>query len=470
MSVTESGDKKIILEADKRLSQSMIWEIQRQYFLESGIRAWQNNVVPHDISCNPYMARAYADVIIGYLRDILADPQSIDLAEPIYIVELGAGSGRLTHHLLHQLLPKVGDLPFDCPELIFVLTDFAPETIDFWKNQPKLKRLVAAGQLDFAHFDATSPQPLTLINRGITLSPTETANPIILIANYFFDSIPQDSFVIEDGELMENRVSISATRPVEDWADPSIWEQIELDFEPIPLQGPPYRDDLLNEILVEYEAYLPDTVFGFPNVGLETVRFWLGDGDRRGLLLTSDRGHSTADALIGQGDPQPNLHGSFSLMVNYHAIDRYTAFNQGLCLAADHYQDNIQVLGFVFGPLPQAGQEVKAAYQRSVAESGPDDYFGLKRTIRNGITIDSLADCLSLIRLSAGDADLFVLLGDQFLTRLAEADEVWYPDVLQLFREVWRPYLPLGEADALPSLLEKGLAIMDIVEGLSILE
>jgi hypothetical protein len=34
-----------ILAADQRLSQSVIWEIQRDYFLANGMRAWQDDTV-----------------------------------------------------------------------------------------------------------------------------------------------------------------------------------------------------------------------------------------------------------------------------------------------------------------------------------------------------------------------------------------------------------------------------------------
>ncbi|MCB8961154.1 MAG: hypothetical protein H6651_12635 [Ardenticatenales bacterium] len=84
----------MILEADKRLSQSLIWQIQRDYFLKTGMAAWQADVVPHEISCNPYIARSYGRLILAYLRDWLA--AGLDVTEPIYVVELGAGSGQLT--------------------------------------------------------------------------------------------------------------------------------------------------------------------------------------------------------------------------------------------------------------------------------------------------------------------------------------------------------------------------------------
>ncbi|MCA9966459.1 MAG: hypothetical protein KC423_19555, partial [Anaerolineales bacterium] len=95
-----------IIAADQRLSQSILWQIQRHYFRQNGLKAWQEDVVPHAISCNPVMARAYSDIVFGYLRDCWAAVQAgdptFDPTQPIYIVELGAGSGRLLFHFLHD--------------------------------------------------------------------------------------------------------------------------------------------------------------------------------------------------------------------------------------------------------------------------------------------------------------------------------------------------------------------------------
>jgi len=47
-----------IIAADQRLSHSLIWQIQREYFLRQGMKAWQDDVVPHQISSSPFTARS----------------------------------------------------------------------------------------------------------------------------------------------------------------------------------------------------------------------------------------------------------------------------------------------------------------------------------------------------------------------------------------------------------------------------
>ena len=66
----DGGD--VVLEANQRLSRSHLWTLQRQFFEQQGIQAWSTNQVPHYITSNPFIARAYGKVVSGFLRDWLA--------------------------------------------------------------------------------------------------------------------------------------------------------------------------------------------------------------------------------------------------------------------------------------------------------------------------------------------------------------------------------------------------------------
>lgn len=457
------NDKRHILAADQRLSQSVIWEIQRRYFLRNGMKAWQADEVPHTISSNPFMARAYAQVVLGYLRDLQA-LTIFDPSQPIYIVELGAGSGRLAYHFLHQFYPRWQQLALADWSIKFVMTDFVPQIVDFWQTHERFQPWVEAGLLDFALFDVMEKRPLTLHNANITLTPDQVRNPLILIANYFFDSIPQDSFVIEDGQLCQNLLTLTSCQPEPDLADPAIWERLELAYEAIPLAEPFYAEPVYNQILAEYEAGLPDTAVSFPNVGLDCVRFWQGFGDSRALLLTADRGHILLDSLIDQEPPLPNLHGSFSLMVNYHAIGRFVELTGGQVLHPMQYQDNLQVAAYLLGQQPQGGQETRQAFADVVGQAGPDDFFALQEALKPHLSSLTLPQLLSYLRLSVWDAAVFCDCYSELFAQVQQADPVWYADVAQVIVEVWRQYLPLTENDELADLIKQLFDEMGIDE------
>src|SRR5438067_7126058 len=81
------GETRVILEQDQRLSQSLLWTLQRAFFDRQGIAAWSRGIVPHYITSNTYIARAYAGVVCGFLRDWRP---ALDPRQRVYIVELGS--------------------------------------------------------------------------------------------------------------------------------------------------------------------------------------------------------------------------------------------------------------------------------------------------------------------------------------------------------------------------------------------
>ena len=118
-------------------------------------------MVPHYITSNPYIAQTYAKIIFGWLRDV-AD--GLDTTQPVYIVELGAGSGRLGYHFLKLFFDMIDESRFRDIPLTYVLTDYSWTTRQFWKQQKQLQPWVEAGRLDFAKFDAETDETLDLEN------------------------------------------------------------------------------------------------------------------------------------------------------------------------------------------------------------------------------------------------------------------------------------------------------------------
>ena len=110
----------IVLEQGKRLSESQLWPLTRRFYDEKGPAAWQDGPVPFYITSNPFIAHAYAQIALSYLRDLRALAQRgpragspsgeptfapIDPSKPVYFIELAAGHGQLSFFLLKQLLP-----------------------------------------------------------------------------------------------------------------------------------------------------------------------------------------------------------------------------------------------------------------------------------------------------------------------------------------------------------------------------
>src|SRR5215207_7978012 len=168
MSIPEIAPGKMILGDHQRLSESVLWQLQTRYFEQQGVNAWRSGTVPHYITSNPFIARAYAQVVCGYLRDCRA-AGLLDESEPIYIIELGAGSGRFGFHFFKKMAELLPHFALQNLPIKIVLTDFAQPTIDYWMQHPVLQPLVEQGLLDFARFDVTRDDEITLLNTGVRL-------------------------------------------------------------------------------------------------------------------------------------------------------------------------------------------------------------------------------------------------------------------------------------------------------------
>ena len=293
---------------------------------------------------------------MAFLRDGL-EPNAaapIDPTQPLYLVELGAGPGRFAFHFLKQFLrlldqAGLGSLPFK-----YVMTDFVGPTIDFWSRHPQLKPFVERGILDFAHFDASQPQPLRLLHSAALLDQGALANPLVLVANYFFDAVPQDVFYLHQGKLHEGRVTVTSAQAEPNLEDPTLLSRVVVGYDHQLLAADPYEDGAFNRILNEYSQRLGDTTILFPFAALQCVRFFRGLSGDRLLVLAADKGFHWEEDLLRWGEPQMAIHdGCFSLPLNFHAMGQYILQQGGQVLQTPHHHPSLDILAFLLGrPAP----------------------------------------------------------------------------------------------------------------------
>jgi hypothetical protein len=117
------GDVGVVLEKDPRFSASLLWQMNRQYYADSGPAAWHSGEVSSYATCDAYIAQSYANVVLAYLRDAVTASQ-VDPAHPIYIVELAAGVGRFAHQFLRKLHALLAGSSQSKLDVRYVMTDF----------------------------------------------------------------------------------------------------------------------------------------------------------------------------------------------------------------------------------------------------------------------------------------------------------------------------------------------------------
>src|SRR5215470_1950948 len=91
--------QSVVLETDVPLSESVIWRLQREFYLQRGIKAWTEDRIPQFITNNPFIAEIYARLVFHFL----ADCGDISEGNPLRILELGAGVGKFSYLFLRQM-------------------------------------------------------------------------------------------------------------------------------------------------------------------------------------------------------------------------------------------------------------------------------------------------------------------------------------------------------------------------------
>jgi SAM-dependent MidA family methyltransferase len=170
-------------------------------------------------------------VLQGFLRDC-AQPHSqlpLDKSQPLYIIELGTGSGKFSYYMLKALVELKDVLDFPIDKIVYVMTDFTENNFKFWMNHPQLQPFFERGILDAAIFDAVNDSSIRLVKSGRVLSPASTVNPLCIVANYLFDTLCHDIFQVKPpGILTEGLVSVGSRRAEEpDPLDPEIIKRLD---------------------------------------------------------------------------------------------------------------------------------------------------------------------------------------------------------------------------------------------------
>jgi len=177
----------------------------RAFYDQQGVGAWSNGIVPNFVTTNCCIAKMYANVIFGFLCDVFSpagmEAFHVDPSQPLYIMELGAGHGKFSFLLMKHLLKMKEFLPETKMKVPFkfIMTDFTENNISFWQNHPSLRPFVKMGLVDFAKFDAENDMEIYLIMAKKTLNKHTMKNPMVLVANYIFDTLRHEAFRIHEG-------------------------------------------------------------------------------------------------------------------------------------------------------------------------------------------------------------------------------------------------------------------------------
>ena len=438
------------VETERRLSESLLWQLQRRYFERQGVAAWSSGAVPSHVTTNPAFAWRCAALALGLLRDQIAAGAVFDQALPFTIIELGAGSGRFACHFITAFRSLLALSPFAGLPFRYVATDFAPTNLAFWRSHDALAVLIAEGVLDVARFDAETDTSLLLEGAGAVLGPDSLPWPPLVIANYVFDGISQDAFIASDGVLAECRVTLRTRRADLDLDDPAAIASILCSYSSRALDGPPYAEPLFDGILCDYAGSLSDTTFLFPVGTLRCLGRLAALAGGALVLLTADRGEQLQEDLQGRDDLALAVHGSFSLPVNYHAVAEYFVRQGGAVLTTAYRHAHIAVSAFLLGG---NYAETRLAFDQAMEHFGADDFSTLAYGLRPLSEQLDLQQLLAFLRLSGWDPQMLADCVPALWQRIDTADAALRQELVAVIGRAWENYFHLGEQRDVPFLL-----------------
>ncbi len=422
MSKSSSKANDLIFDQSRPFSVSKFWQGQREYYQNKGIEAWADEV-PFYITSNPFIGQHYAELIIRFAQDwTRAHPDSAQ--SPFYLIELGAGSGQFSYYLLKSLQHLINSLKLSHIKFRYVMTDFSKKNIEAWREHAQLKPFVDCGLLDFAVFDLEKDTQIKTLEHSVILGPNTLSNPLTIIANYLFDSVVADIFHAKNQQLYASLITLKTKENLNEHNTIRDWKAVKIEHTEKLVQEPYYTNPIYNDILNAYKNDLEDSFFLFPIGclnGLENLKLI---SNNKLFLISSDKGQCTLAELDQQEFPEVDFHGSFSLMVNYHAINAYfkRLGGQGFLQTP---RDGLTTAVFNLGFDRELLSETNLVLEESVEGFSATDFFNYYELVESSANQMQLNALISTLCVSRWDPTIFNLIVNPLCRRLSDsADEL----------------------------------------------
>jgi tetratricopeptide (TPR) repeat protein len=302
------------------------------------------------------------------------------------------------------------------------MSDFTPSNLKFWDQHPALQEFLDDKLLDFALYDMEKDTEITLTKSGVTLAPGSVANPITVFSNYVFDTVSHDAFTVKNNQLYASLVSLKTQSQNIQQGKPVVLEDVHISYDAVDIDENYYDNPDFNAVLNKYKNMLHHSQILFPIAGLKAVANLRKLSNDKLFLVSTDKGYSFVDEMEGLDYPYVAFHGSFSMMVNFHAISDYFENTGGHSFIQSQRTDiktNAFFSGFDLKDMP----EFALSLQENVERLSPGDYFVLHRNISENFQHCKLNTLASHMAFTHWDPHIYKRLHKQICDQVSHGDK-----------------------------------------------
>lgn len=435
------------------LSNSILWQRMHEYYAHLGTEVWEEEVVPQQITNNTYLANNYAKLIIAQIQDyILADGKPSD-DSPFYILEIGAGHGRLSFYLLENLRQAFAVFGWPTKWLKYIMTDISEKSLETWQAHHALKPFMDEGLLDVAVYNASKDTEIKLAISGEHIKAHTISKPLFVIGNYIFDTLAHDAFQVINHQMHEVELVIKNQDKIEKGELKDYFKDAEYAFIKHPISTNYYdKNPILNQILQAYETECENAAFLMPIGAFQCIENFKQFTQGPVMFLVSDKGVTDKELFEDEEDPDISFHGSVSMMVNFDALRRYTELCDGKSLLMGDKGAGFQVANFIFHANYQI-PNTTYAFTNSLSCFSPQDLFDICYIDDEPITtFKTVESIVNILNLAEWDPNIFYDYHEQIIEKLENAETTinLQQSILNGLDRAWRYFFKLEKSQDLP--------------------
>ena len=430
-----------VIQKMTRFDQSMIWSLLHRFYAEAGPEAWSSHIVPQRSTSNAFCADTYAAIVAAFFKELAAEGNS----KPPVIIELGGGSGRFAWQFLNRLINYHFGDGVECPEFTYLLTDGAAKNVEGWKQKDRFAPLFESGVLEVAQLLIES-DPVIRTDNG-DLKPADFADrPVIIIANYLFDSITSNMVRIRNHGIEQVYVELQSTtqgflkKPITSFAS------LTSRFESRPVKGDPTGHPFIDAALRRYAERPGDFHVVIPRTCIEFIEKFL-NRDTPLLLLAGDLAYSDPSEFALAN---PLIFDSyFAHNTNLHIFGELFGAHGGAMQSQRHKDINFSCNLFSL-PGKNRWQDLGLGRTRETAQAllkdfNPYDAHELIDLVEGSARHMSIRQAMALIRFARFDPDVAAICLPQLLRNVEQGEErIDRQQIYETYMEAFRAYLPDG--------------------------